>query len=125
MIIGIGVDICNVQRIAQLRQRYGARFLDRIFTPVEQERCGTGPACDERFAARFAAKEACMKALGVGWGPGIAFADIEVSTEDTGQPRLAMRGGAKQRADELGVRQVHVSLSHERDNAIAFIILEV
>lgn len=124
MILGIGVDICNVQRLAQLRQKYGARFLDRVFTPVEQERCGIGAACDERYAARFAAKEAYMKALGTGWGQGLTFFDIEVSTEDTGQPRITVSGGAKRVSDERGVATIHISLSHERDNAIAFVILE-
>lgn len=124
MILGIGVDICNVDRLAQLRQKYGARFLDRVFTPVEQARCGVGPVCDERYAARFAAKEAFMKALGTGWGSGITFFDIEVSTEDSGQPRVTVSGGARKVADERGVGTIHISLSHERDNAIAFVILE-
>ena len=124
MILGIGVDICRIERIARLRQRYGARFIDRVFTAVERQRCGTGPACDERYAARFAAKEACMKALGTGWGQGVTFGDIEVSTEASGQPRLALSGGAKRLAEAKGVVAVHLSLSHERDNAIAFVILE-
>jgi holo-[acyl-carrier protein] synthase len=124
MILGIGVDICNVERLARLRQKYGARFLDRVFTCVEQERCGAGPACDERYAARFAAKEACMKAFGTGWGSGVNFSDIEVRTEESGQPSVTVSGGAKRLCDERGVAHIHISLSHERDNAIAFVILE-
>lgn len=91
---------------------------------MEQERCGIGPACDERYAARFAAKEAFMKALGTGWGQGITFFDIEVSTEDSGQPRVTVSGGAGRVAEKQGVKTIHISLSHERDNAIAFVILE-
>jgi holo-[acyl-carrier protein] synthase len=124
MIIGIGVDICNVERLAQLRRKYGARFLDRVFTPVEQERCGNGPACDERYAARFAAKEAFMKAIGTGWGHGLTFLDIEVATEDTGRPVLTVTGEARQIADRAGVSRIHISLSHERDSAVAFVVLE-
>lgn len=124
MILGIGVDLCKVERLAGLRQRYGARFLDRVFSPVEQARCGDGPACDERYAARFAAKEAVMKALGTGWGQGVTFADIEVRTEDSGRPVVTLNGGAACLAEKKGVTQIHVSLSHERDNAIAFVILE-
>ena len=123
MIIGIGVDICNVPRLSQLRLKYGPRFLDRVFTPVEQERCGHGPAADQRYAARFAAKEAVMKALGTGWR-GTTFSDIEVATEDTGKPVVTMSGGARKLADGLGVTRIHISLSHERENAIAFVVLE-
>lgn len=124
MILGIGVDICNIQRLASLRRKYGGRFLDRVFTPVEQERCGFGPACDERYAARFAAKEAVMKAFGTGWGQGLTFADIEVRTEDNGQPVITVSGGAARLAHARGVDRIHISLSHERDNAIAFVVLE-
>jgi holo-[acyl-carrier protein] synthase len=124
MILGIGVDICNVGRLGALRQKYGARFLDRVFTPIEQERCGDGPACDERYAARFAAKEAVMKAFGTGWGSGVNFADIEVRTEDSGQPLVTLCGDAKLLSEKRGVTAIHISLSHERDNAIAFVVLE-
>ena len=124
MILGIGVDICNVARLSQLRRKYGPRFLDRVFTPVEQERAGCGPACDERYAARFAAKEAFMKAIGTGWGRGLTFLDIEVATEDTGRPVLSVSNGAHAIATELGVAKIHISLSHERDSAVAFVVLE-
>ena len=124
MILGIGVDICNVHRLSRLRLKYGARFLDRVFTPVEQQRCGNGPACDERYAARFAAKEAFMKAIGTGWGRELTFLEIEVATEDTGRPVLSVSGGARELADRAGVSNIHISLSHERDNAIAFVVLE-
>jgi len=124
MILGIGVDICNVQRLTQLRVRYGPRFLDRVFTPVEQQRAGDGAARDERYAARFAAKEAFMKAIGTGWGSGLTFLEIEVATEDTGRPVLSVSGGARTLADQAGVSRIHISLSHERDNAVAFVVLE-
>jgi len=124
MILGIGVDICNVDRLSELRRKYGPRFLDRVFTPVEQQRCGAGPGCDERYAARFAAKEAVMKALGTGWNRGLTFADIQVATEDSGRPVVTICGGARELADRLGVAHIHISLSHERDNAVAFVVLE-
>ncbi len=124
MIKGVGVDICNINRLAELRARHGHRFLDRIFTPTEQARCGNGPAAAERYAARFAAKEAVMKALGVGWARGVSFRDIEVYTENSGRPVVRICGGAQALAVELGVRAIHASLSHERDNAVAFIVLE-
>ena len=124
MIVGVGVDICSVERLVQLRGKYGERFLSRVFTPVEQERAGGGPASDERYAARFAAKEAFMKALGVGWRQGISFPDIEVRTEDSGKPQLTVSGGARRATDALGVSSIHISLSHERDTAVAFVILE-
>lgn len=118
------MDICNVERLGRLRQKYGARFLDRVFTGVEQERCGEGPACDERYAARFAAKEAVMKAFGTGWGSGVNFADIEVRTADNGRPHVTLSGGAERLASQRGITGIHISLSHERDNAIAFVVLE-
>jgi len=124
MIVGIGVDICSVERLGELRRKYQRRFLDRVFTAIEQERCGDGWAADERYAARFAAKEAFMKALGVGWARGVAFPDIEVRSEDNGRPVLTLSGGAKRLADALGVANIHVTLSHERDNAVALVVLE-
>ena len=123
MIIGIGTDICRIERIAELRRKYGPRFLDRVFTEIEQYYC-EGPTADERYAARFAAKEAVMKAIGTGWGRGMAFADIEIATEDSGRPVVSMAGRAREHADELGVERIHISLSHERDNAVAFVVLE-
>jgi holo-[acyl-carrier protein] synthase len=124
MIVGIGIDICSVDRLARLRRRYGARFLDRVFSAAEQQRCGQGPACDERYAARFAAKEAFMKATGLGWRGGITFRDIEILTRDHNRPELTLHGVAGEQIAARGVTALHVSLSHERDNAVAVVVLE-
>ena len=123
MIIGIGTDICRIERIAELRRKYGPRFLDRVFTEIEQYYC-EGPTADERYAARFAAKEAVMKALGTGWRKGIIFKDIELPVREMGPPQLVLHGESKRYADSLGVTKLHVSLTHEREHAMAFVILE-
>jgi len=124
MIVGIGVDICQVERIARLRCKYGPRFLNRVFTPHEQARCGQSAAADERYAGRFAAKEAVMKALGTGWSQGIRFLDIEIIHTVSGKPEIALYGQALCRAKHLGVSHIHLSLSHEREYALAFVVLE-
>lgn len=124
MILGVGVDICSVARIERLVRRYGQRFLDRVFTAQEQEQVCGRSATAERLAARFAAKEATMKALGTGWASGVQFLDIHVSNAPGGRPVISLVRGAAERAASMGVSQVHVSLSHERDQAIAFVVLE-
>lgn len=124
MVVGIGVDICSVERLARLRQRYGRRFLDRVFTGAEQAYCGVGRGCDEHYAARFAAKEAFLKALGTGFSGGMTLRDVEVVPSRTGRPALVVTGQAEQVSRRLGVETIHVSLSHERDHAIAFVVLE-
>lgn len=124
MIVGIGVDICRVSRIAALRERYGARFLNRAFTAGEQARCGLGPGCDQRYAARFAAKEAALKALGTGLARGLTLKDAEVTNSADGQPGLQLHGRAAVLAHERGVTTTHLSLSHEDEYAIAYVILE-
>jgi holo-[acyl-carrier protein] synthase len=124
MIVGIGVDICRIERLARLRERHGARFLDRVFTPGEQAYCGLGPNCDQRYAARFAAKEACLKALGTGFSAGTTLKDVAVVSTPSGRPELVITGQAEHVLRQLGVVTVHVSLSHEREHAIAFVVLE-
>ncbi len=124
MIVGVGTDICCVARMERMAGKYGARFLDRVFTPEEQARCHRKAGTAERLAARFAAKEATMKALGTGWACGVKFLDIHVSNEFGGQPTVTLAGDAAARARAMGVWRIHVSLSHERDQAIAFVVLE-
>ena len=97
-IIGIGVDLVSVERIGQLRRRHGYRFLRRVFTDRELRDHGIENARDERLAARFAAKEAVMKALGTGWALGVGFKQIEVSNLPTGQPIATLHGEAARRA---------------------------
>ncbi len=124
MIVGIGIDICSIDRIARLRERYGRRFLDRVFTAAEQAYCGLGANCDQRYAARFAAKEACVKALGTGFSGGIGHKNVSVERAPSGRPELVLTGRAGEVAHRLGVETTHVSLTHERDQAVAFVVLE-
>lgn len=124
MIVGVGADICSVARMERMMNKYGPRFLDRVFTDEEQARSRRKAGTAERFAARFAAKEATMKALGTGWACGVKFLDIHVSNEFGGRPTVALIGDAAAWAESMGVNRIHVSLSHEREQAIAFVVLE-
>ncbi len=124
MIVGIGTDIVGIERLARLREERGDRFLELVFTPAELEHCRKKAGLDERLAVRFAAKEAAMKALGTGWRKGVHFTQIEVRTDKTGKPELVLTGEALRRAEAMGASKIHVSLSHELDNALAVVILE-
>jgi holo-[acyl-carrier protein] synthase len=125
MILGIGIDIVEVARIraALVNPRTGGRFRERVFTETEIAYCSRRRNGHESFAARFAAKEATMKALGHGFGQGIGWREIEVVRGD-GAPSVRLYGGAQQYADALGVRRVHLSLTHTADLAIAYVIAE-
>lgn len=124
MIIGIGTDIIRVERIAHLLEKYGARFLDKVFTPAEQKWCQEHDRPAERLAVRFAAKEAMMKALGTGWSRGILFQDIEVEADNRSRPRIRLHGYAAEFAQRHSVSAIHLSLSHEEEYAVAFVVLE-
>jgi holo-[acyl-carrier protein] synthase len=124
VIVGLGLDLVGVERIRGVHARQGQRFLDRVYTPAEQAYCLGFRDPAERLAARWAAKEACMKALGTGWAEGVGFADIAVAPADGGPPRLELTGGAKARADALGVTRMHLTLSHSDGMAAAVVILE-
>ena len=124
MIVGIGTDIIETDRINTLIEKYGQRFLDKVFTATEQEICMPAANRAQRFAARFAAKESVMKALGTGWAQGVRFRDIELPTTEKQPPRIELSGVAAQRARQLGGTRWHVSLSHCDKYAIAFVVLE-
>ena len=124
MIVGIGTDIIEVERVNRLADKYGWRFLDKVFTPAEQEACARAANRGQRLAARFAAKESVMKALGTGWAQGVRFRDIELPTTEKQPPCIELTGVAAQRARELGGTRWHVSLSHCAKYAVAFVILE-
>jgi holo-[acyl-carrier protein] synthase len=124
MILGTGVDLCAVPRIEAAIERHGRRFLDRIFTPLETAYAESKANRFERYAARFAAKEAGMKALGTGWHGGIAWRDFEVVNLPSGRPTLHFHGQAAAIAAKLGVRHVALSLTHTKDQALAMVILE-
>lgn len=124
MIVGTGVDITDVKRIQQALDRFGERFLARVYTPEEVRYCQARQNVAERLAARFAAKEAGMKAIGTGWRGGITWQDFEVTRQPGGRPSLRLSGRAAEIAATLGCRRTHLSLSHTTGQAIAFVILE-
>ena len=124
MIVGTGIDIAEVPRVAQAIERFGQRFLTRVFTEGEIRYCDSKANRIERYAARFAAKEAGMKALGTGWSRGVRWRDIEVLRQPGGRPTLAFHGRAGEFASRLGVVNVALSLTHTANEAMAQVILE-
>ena len=124
MIVGTGIDIVAVARIARFRQRRRARGLRRLFTDDELADCLRRAAPDPSLAARFAAKEAFFKALGTGWGPGGDWTHVEVVRGRGGRPELRLHGRAALAARERGVRRVHLSLAHTDSLAVAQVVLE-
>jgi len=124
MIVGTGIDIAEVPRIRKSIERFGERFLQRVFTPGEIRYCDSKANRFERYAARFAAKEAAMKALGTGWNHGVRWRDCEVVRQPGGRPTIAFHGKAEEFAAKLGVKNAALSLTHTADQAIAQVILE-
>lgn len=124
MIIGTGIDVCEVPRIAVSIARFGDRFLQRVFTREEIQYCESKKNSTERFAARFAVKEAAMKALGTGASRGVTWRSIEVGHAPGGRPILRLYGQAREIAARLGVKQTSVSLTHSESTAMAIVILE-
>jgi holo-[acyl-carrier protein] synthase len=124
MIVGTGIDITEVPRIDQAIERFGERFLQRIFTAGEIRYCDSKANRVERYAARFAAKEAAMKALGTGWNHGVRWRDCEVVRIPGGRPTLTFHGKAGEFAAKLGVKNIALSLTHTNEQAMAQVILE-
>jgi len=124
MLVGTGIDVVEIERIAQSIERYGERFLRRVFTEGEIAYCQRKKNGAESFAARFAAKEAAAKALGTGIQQGIVWSEIEVRREPGGRPTLHFSGRALERAKKLGVKHVSLSLTHDRKTAMAAVHLE-
>jgi holo-[acyl-carrier protein] synthase len=124
MIVGTGIDIAEVPRIRQAIERFGDRFLHRIFTAGEMHYCDSKANRMERYAARFAAKEAAMKALGTGWNHGVRWRDCEVTRMPGGRPTISFHGVAAEFAARLGVKNAALSISHTAEQAIAQVILE-
>ncbi len=124
MIVGTGIDIAEVPRIAESIEKFGERFLDRIFTEGERRYCDSKANRHERYAARFAAKEAGMKAIGTGWSHGVRWRDIEVVRMPGGRPTLHFHGKAAEIAAKLGAKHVALSLTHTKEQAMAQVILE-
>lgn len=124
MIVGTGVDITEVGRIKATVERFGDRFLKRVFTPAEISYCMSKHNAAERLAARFAAKEAGMKAIGTGLRHGVTWQSVEVVRFPGQRPMLKFTGKAAEFAGRLGCKRTHLSLSHTADQAIAHVILE-
>jgi len=123
-IIGLGVDIVETSRIADLMGEHPDRFLERCFTLGEQEDSKSPKRRFEHLAARFAAKEAALKALGTGWSKGIGWTEIEVIKDDAGKPSLNITGKAAEIATTQGITRWHLSLSHISTHAVASVIAE-
>src|ERR1017187_577481 len=117
MIIGSGIDLAEIGRIQQSMERYGGRFLGRVYTAAEQAYCLSKRKSAESFAARFAAKEAAAKALGTGISHGVSWLEIEVVRETSGRPNLHFRGRAAEFAARLGARRAALSMTHTAELA--------
>ena len=124
MIVGIGIDLAEVDRIRAAIERNGARFVERIYTAAEIAYVERKANRFERYAARFAAKEAGMKAIGTGWKRGVRWQDFEVANLPSGRPTLQLHGVAAKIADGLGVRNVALSITHTAQQGMAIVILE-
>jgi holo-[acyl-carrier protein] synthase len=124
LIVGLGVDIAEVQRIQAAIERHGQPFLRRVFTPSEIAYCERFKNKFERYAGRFAAKEAAMKALGTGWRRGIRWVDLEIVREQSGRPSMALAGEAAKIAAHLGVKRISLSITHTEAQALAQVIFE-
>lgn len=122
MIVGLGIDIAELSRIARAWDRFGSRFGARILSPFEMERLPLNPVA--YLASRFAAKEAAAKALGTGFTQGITFQDMDIRSNALGKPELLLHDQALARAHHLGARRIELSISHSRENAVAVVILE-
>lgn len=124
-IVGHGIDIVETARVRKLVEEHGEHFLNRVFTPAEQEYCARSRArYFEHLAGRFAAKEAVLKVLGTGWKGGIAWTDIEVIKEPSGQPKIRLCGECERIARELRIARWHISISHIETHATASALAE-
>jgi holo-[acyl-carrier protein] synthase len=124
MVLGLGTDLIETRRVQESIDRFGERFLERIFTAEEIAYCQRKKNAAESFAARFAAKEAGAKALGTGISRGVSWKEFEVRRERSGRPTLHLTGRASEWAKEMGVRRVQLSLTHSREIAMAVVVME-
>jgi holo-[acyl-carrier protein] synthase len=124
MIVGTGIDIAEVERIERSIARFGGRFKERVFTADEIRYCESKANKAERYAARFAAKEAGMKAIGTGWSRGVRWQDVEVRRLPGGRPTIVFHGKAGELFAKLGGVRAHLSITHTKESAMAYVILE-
>jgi holo-[acyl-carrier protein] synthase len=124
VIVSIGIDIIEVRRVREVLERT-PRFAERVFTDAERSYCESrGAVAAQHYAARFAAKEATLKALKTGWRAGITWHDVEIAAVDSGAPYLVLRGLAQELMEKLGATKAHLSMSHTTEHAIAEVVLE-
>jgi holo-[acyl-carrier protein] synthase len=124
VIISIGIDLIEVERVRQTIERT-PRFAERVFTEKERAYCDSrGAMAAPSYAARFAAKEAALKALQTGWRDGITWQDVEVASHESGAPYLILTGKAKEIFENMGANEIHLSLSHTNEHAIAQVVIE-
>ncbi|MHC1706700.1 MAG: holo-ACP synthase [Bacteroidales bacterium] len=123
MIYGIGTDIIEVSRVGGLITR-GDNFKEGVFTPGEIEYCESKRHKNQHYAARFAAKEAFLKALGTGWAFGISFIQVDVFNDELGKPEIRLKGKAEEYVKEKGINKIYVSITHLKDYAVAMVVLE-
>ena len=119
-VLGIGTDIVECLRIAQMIERHGEQFIGRVYTDHEIKYCRARRAATQHYAGRWAAKESVLKALGTGWARGISWRDIEVRNAPNGRPVIALRGGARDVLERSGIREILISISHCRSHATAY-----
>jgi holo-[acyl-carrier protein] synthase len=119
-LISVGTDIIECVRIAQMIEKHGEVFLQRVFTQKEIVYCSSRKAATQHYAGRWAAKEAVLKVLGTGWAKGIQWTDVEVVNEVSGAPMIKITGKASEIAKDRGIREVMISISHCRSYATAF-----
>ena len=124
MIVGMGIDVAEVKRIGKVVESQGERFVKRVYTEAEAAYCQQFKNKYERYAGRFAAKEAAMKALGTGWSRGVKWVDVEVLRQRGGRPTLQLHGQARKIADSLGVKNIALSITHTAEQAFAVVIFE-
>ncbi|MBI3464094.1 MAG: holo-ACP synthase [Planctomycetes bacterium] len=119
-VLGIGTDIVECLRIAQMIERHAELFINRVYTSHEIDYCQSRKQATQHFAGRWAAKEAVLKALGTGWRRGISWRDIEIRNDAGGKPIVAIHGGAKEAMERLGASEILISISHCRSHATAY-----
>ena len=119
-VIGIGTDIVECLRIAQMIERHGELFLTRVYTRREVEYCSSRKAAKQHYAGRWAAKEAVLKAMGTGWSRGISWQDVEIRSDEGGRPSIAIGGNARIVCEQLGIGELLISISHCRTHATAY-----
>jgi len=124
MVVGLGIDLVDQWRIQRAIERHGDRFVKRVFTDGEIAYCGDGKLSTQRYAARFAAKEAAVKALGTGFRAGIGMRDVEVVKDESGKPTIVFHRGAAEAAAVLGASRALLSITHSLKQAAAVVVLE-